>query len=153
MIDWSRSEAMISRYFSVHEVLWLPSWRCEASEDDGLTDEIKSEIVRLAKKLDIVRERIGEPIVIHSWYRPRAYNKEIGGAKNSGHQSLGPWSAVDFSAGMPGCSSRGESCDKLRAMIMPWLEELDLRLENNGKDAPWVHLDTKEVVLSRYFRP
>jgi hypothetical protein len=150
--DWSNSESMISRHFSVHESLWLPVWRREATEADGLDDQVKAQIVRLAEKLDVVRDRIEVSIVVHNWFRPFKYNRECGGAPASGHMCLGPWSAVDFSAALPGTSSRGQSCDRLRAMILPWLEELDLRLENNGPEAPWVHLDTKPVVLSRYFR-
>jgi hypothetical protein len=152
-IDWDRPESMISRFFSVHEAIWLPSWRREADEDDGLNERVKAEILRLAGKLDTIRERIGVPIVVHCWYRPPAYNRFIGGAKESAHMCSGPWSAVDFSAAMPGAANRGESCDKIKAMVLPWLQELDLRMENNGQGATWVHVDTKPIVLSRYFKP
>ena len=153
MIDWSAPEAMISRHFSVHEALWLPTWRREADEEDGLDERVKAELVRLAKIMDIVRDRIEVPIVVHCWFRPKAYNALVGGAQGSAHTCGGPWSAVDWSAALPSCQSRGESCDKLRAMILPWLEEFGLRMENNGPGAPWVHLDTKPPVATRYFKP
>ena len=152
-IDWANPEAMISKHFSVHEALYLPSWARQATEADGLNESVKAEISRLALLVDIVCDRLEIKPVVHCWYRPRGYNKEVGGAKNSSHLSEGPWSAIDFSAAVPGCDSRGKSCDLLRAKILPMLEELGLRMEKNGKDAPWIHLDSKPPIFTRYFRP
>lgn len=152
-VDWSNPESMISQHFSVHEALYLPSIARQANEADGLNDSVKSEIIRLAGLVDIVCNRLEIKAVVHCWYRPRGYNKDVGGANNSAHLSEGPWSAIDFSAHVPECESRGESCDLLRAKILPMLDELGLRMEKNGKDAPWIHLDTKPPIFTRYFRP
>jgi hypothetical protein len=155
MVDWSKPESMVSKHFSVHEALYLPSWARMSTEKDGLSDAIKAEIVRLAGKVDIVCDRLGIRATVHCWYRPRAYNKAVGGAANSGHICDGPWSAVDFSAAASDAQSRGEGCEILRKRILAagLLDELDLRMENNGPDAPWIHLDTKPIVFQRYFRP
>lgn len=152
-MDWGKPESLISRHFSVHEALWLPGWSKEATAAEGLNDHVKKQIVRLAEKLDVVRDRIGVHILVHNWYRPEAYNHYVHGAPQSAHMCALDWSAVDWSAALPGTKTRGESCDKLRAMILPWLQELDLRMENNGDGATWIHLDTKPLVLQRYFRP
>lgn len=42
-------------------------------------------ILRLAKVLDVIRDRAESPVRIHSCYRSRPYNMAIGGAMNSQH--------------------------------------------------------------------
>ena len=79
---------------------------------------------------------------ITSWWRPKKYNDLIGGAKKSWHITGG---ACDFTC-------FGISADKIREILEPYLDDLDLRME----DLPgsnWVHLDDKETDGARFFRP
>ena len=79
-----------SKYFTWGEALWLPSVEGYAAPDSAQ----QSNISRLAKELDRVREHFGRPMNVHSWLRPERYNQLIGGAKASLHR-VGL--AVDFS--------------------------------------------------------
>jgi hypothetical protein len=106
--------------------------------------------------MDLIREFLGVPIHIHCWIRPilnnpnsehngQDYNAFVKGAKNSAHK-IG--SAVDFNA-------IGDKCiDTINKILHNnKLEELDLRMENNGPDPSWVHLDSFPVITRRYFNP
>lgn len=150
---WGDPESKISKWFSVHEALWLPSWQRYATESDGLNWQVKSAIIQFAVNvMDPARELLGVPLVIHCWYRPLAYNKYIGGAENSAHQCLGNWGAADFSGYLPGSDSRWESCNKMRALLIADLVRLNARMEN-APDTSWVHLDNHPISATRYFKP
>lgn len=153
MIDWSDPQSPISKHFKVREAVWLPSWSRSATEADGLNDHVKAQIVTLANLMDGVHEFIGIPVIVHCWYRPTAYNAFVKGAESSSHQCLGDYSAIDWSASVESVGSMRESCDVLKAALLPKLAEWGLRMENNGAGAPWIHLDTHPVISSRYFRP
>jgi hypothetical protein len=144
MVDWTDPKSMVSKYFSVHEALYLPTWARLATEDDGLTDEIKANLIILCQKMDIARDYFGRSINVHVTFRPLRYNKLIGGAPNSAH-AVGK--ACDFDIS-------GLTCDEARAKIMAddKLDEWNMRMEKrDGSD--WIHLDCYPVLHSRYFLP
>ena len=154
MIDWNNPKSKISKYFTVHEATFLPSWRCYHTP----TEEEKSEIIKLANIMDIIRKRIGKPIIVHCWIRPSSvncpsnarhrqdYNLFIGSiSKTSGH-IFGQ--AIDFHVMKHGGP---DECEKMRNTILPWLEELDIRMEK--MHGGWIHIDTKPVKNARYFKP
>ena len=150
MKDWKSPHARISRHFTVHEALFLPSW--------GIYHEPfeleQAAILRTAQWLDRVRDFVGRPIKVHCWLRPgkvncpgttwhgRDYNAAIGGAPKSAHR-LGR--AVDWSC--------GEDCATTRTKLKPKLEEWGLRMED--VTGQWVHLDDMPVGPSgkRFFKP
>jgi hypothetical protein len=151
-INWFDPAALISRHFSVHEALWLPKWGRLASAEDGLNDHVKEQLVRLADLMDEVRELLGVKVIVHCWYRPKRYNELTHGASGSAHQCEGDWAAIDFHVRFEGCEVPA-SCSRARAALLPKLAEIGLRMENNGPDAVWIHLDTRPPVHSRYFKP
>lgn len=63
----------------------------------GIPNRIPKELigaaVHTASKMELVREILGAPILINSWYRSPAVNKKVGGVANSDHQLA---VAVDF---------------------------------------------------------
>lgn len=144
VIKWDDPKCMISLHFTVKEALWLPQWHRLANESDGLTDEIKENLITLCQKLDIMRNFFDKPINIHVMFRPPEYNKLIGGAKNSSH-CLGK--AVDFDI-------IGLDCDTVRKMIMDAnkLEEWKMRMEDLP-GSPWIHLDITPIIAHRFFKP
>lgn len=158
MIDWTDPKAEVSKYFTVREALFLPKWARLASQADGLNLDAQVALQALFLKMDVVREFLNCPILVHVAYRPTAYNLEIGGAKNSAHiaglEHGTSVAAVDWSADL-GEDSAGENCDALRAHILPQLEEWGLRMEDNPPTSPWIHLDSRPVPEggSRYFKP
>ncbi len=149
-IDWNDEKSPISKHFTVREALWLPSWNRLAGAADGLDSRICGEIVRLAQILDLVREKIGAPFFVHSWYRPPAYNALIAGSPQSAHMSIGAWSACDFH--VQGHSDN-DGCALMRDAIRPNLSALSLRMENLA--GPWVHLDDRQPFNGqpRFFKP
>ena len=152
-IDWTNPACKISKYFTVKEALWLNKWNRMANEQDGLNDTVKANLLSLFKKMDIIRDYIAKPIIVHVTYRPKEYNKLIGGATHSAHlEGL----ACDFSSDITGDHVRnGQDCDKIKEMLIPCLEQWGLRLEDNGKGSGWCHVDLKEPGASgsRYFKP
>jgi len=155
MVNWDDHTDMISTYFSVGEALLLKSWSVYhiPSEDE------KANILDLAQRLDTVRERIGNAFIVHAWIRPTSvncpgsnydqknYNQFIGStAKNSGHIT---GQAVDFHVSG---SADPNGCQQMKRQILPWLEELGLRMEDNV-GGNWIHLDTKPVISKRFFTP
>lgn len=136
----------ISKHFTYRDALWLPSWNRAATEADGLTEEILSNLITLFQKLDQVRDFFGMPIIVHVAYRPEAYNKLIGGALGSAHM-IGK--AVDFHV-------YGSTCDAAKIKINEnnLLETLNLRMEHNPPGSGWVHLGNDwQEGHSRYFIP
>lgn len=144
MVDWTDPKSMVSKYFSVHEALYLPTWARLATESDGLTDEIKANLIVLCQKMDVVRDYFGSPINVHVTFRPPAYNKLIGGAPNSAHTA---GSASDFDIS-------GVICDDARAKIIAdgKLDEWNMRMEKNPGGS-WLHLDMYPPKPNRYFLP
>lgn len=154
-IDWNDPKCKISKYFTVHEALWLPSFRCYHNP----TEEERREIVMLAKTIDIIRLRIGRPIIVHCWIRPTSvnacntryhgknYNKYIGSTSTKSAHIFGM--GVDFHvSGFAG----PKGCEIIRQKILPLLEGLNIRMEY-GPDCPWIHIDTAPVKISRFFKP
>lgn len=166
-IDWTKPTSKISKYFTVKDCLYLPSWECYHIP----TEEEKANILKLAKTMDQIREYIGGPITITVWIRPGKvnskdldvtkiqpktpkqkealaeldYNKYIGGAKNSAHK-IGL--ACDW-------YSKGISCDEVRTKLLSKLEEFDIRVEDLP-GSKWVHTDKYPPTISggnRFFKP
>lgn len=150
-INWSDLNAKVSKYFTVHECTFLPSWGIHHTP----TDSEKEELVKLAKVMDDVREFLDRPVNVHVWIRPaevncpesphhgQDYNALVGGAPRSAHK-LGR--GVDFDC--------GESCDVTRQKLLVVLARFNLCMEKNP-GGPWVHLDNypPRGVGGRYFQP
>ena len=141
-----------SKYFTRHDAIYLPSWGREATSEDGLTPEIEESLKWFARNImDPIREELGVECKVHCWYRPPAYNKQCRGAPGSAHQAkVKNVCAVDFDPKYKGLT-QAAACKKARAIIIPMLEKLGARLENNGDDAGWLHVDSAPVVYARYF--
>ena len=146
-IDWNNPESKISEHFTVKEALWLPGWKRLANEADGLNDTVKTNLIKIFKKMDTVRNFLGKPIKVHCAYRPEEYNKSVKGAAHSSHKADVDSAAVDWDC--------GENCFETQKKLDPMLEGWELRMENNGSDATWVHLDNREVPPGgkRWFKP
>lgn len=161
-INWNDPKAKISRFFTVKEAIWLPEWnRLGNQPQDGLTDEVKKNLIQTFKWMDEIREWIGKPINVHLAFRSMAYHldlykrinekrikegkKPLSVPMNSGHLH---GVAVDFSV-------QGLSCDDVKRRILneKILEKYNLRMEDNGWGANWIHLDSRPVGPSGRFFP
>lgn len=76
----------ISEHFVWGEVLC----HCGCEFPEGLI----ANAIRTAEMAEAIRDELGEPMRVHSWYRCPAYNARIGGAPDSEHPRA---KAVDFS--------------------------------------------------------
>lgn len=150
-IDWNNPNSKVSKYFTVHEALYLPSWKVLHIP----SAEEKTNIVIHAKNMDKVRDFLEAPMVVHVWIRPilnnptssyhgQNYNAFVKGAANSCHK-IGL--ATDYHA-------IGMSCDEVRAKLDPKLEEFQMRMEKLP-GSTWVHNDSKELLPggNRFFIP
>ena len=135
------------QYFTHREALWLPTWKRMANGGDGLNDEIMANLIDTFKRLDRLRATVGRPINVHCAFRPPLYNKLVKGAPKSAHLT---GQAVDFDIW-------GLSCNAVRIYLIQhnMLEQLNMRMEDNGPAADWIHLDTKPVPPGglRFFKP
>lgn len=145
-INWLNGEAQVTTNLKVHDCLWLPQWNRLVNEEDGLTDEVKDNLINLCSKLEVVRHFLGDaPIIIHCMFRPLNYNEIVGGARGSAHLT---GQAADFHI-MGHNSPNG--CNDIRNQLKDHLEEFDLRMED--MQGPWLHLDTRSPHPNRFFKP
>lgn len=130
----------ISTHFTYKEALWLPQWGRMAEAKDGLTPAVLATLSHFLKTcMDPVRELFGKPINVHCCYRPEAYNILVKGAARSSHKALvSGVAAMDFDvAGIP--------CPVAKLLLVPHLARLGVRMEDNGAEASWIHLDNAPV--------
>jgi len=151
-VDWNDPTSPISKYFTVKNALWLPSWQIIHIPSESE----KANILKHAKNMDKIREFVGVPLRVHCWIRPGAlnnpksdkngqdYNAFVKGAKNSSHKT---GLATDYDA-------VGLNCDDVRAKLEPKLEEFNMRQERMP-GGNWVHNDSAELTTGghRYFVP
>jgi len=172
-INWADPKSKITSRFSVGEALTLQSWGVMHVP----SEEEKAAIISIAqgvgKAADVLEKQLGRHVSInvHAFMRPEKAN--IPGSKWNGQdynryiyetqvwKDLSPEEkakktvpksphrtghAIDFHiVGYEG----PEGCAKIRAILLPHLEELGLRMEDlNGG---WVHLDNLPVIHSRFF--
>ena len=153
-INWKDKNSHLTAHFTVHEALWLPSWRIYHKP----SDTEKKEIIRLAKAMEKIRALYGNSINIHCWIRPiktnasdsnkhgKNYNKAIGSSATKSAHVFGR--GVDFH--VKGKTGTAE-CAKVRKKIRPHLKEWNIRMEDiNGG---WIHIDTNPVRNKRFFKP
>lgn len=149
-IDWDNPESKVSRYFTVKDATWLPQWNRYAIEADGLDGHAKLALERIFNRLDLVRDLLDKPIVVHCAYRPLKYNQLVKGSATSAHVAR-MWqgshiAAVDFHV-------EGMTCDEARALIEPELAPMGIRMENNP-GSNWVHIDNRtHGPAGRFFAP
>lgn len=153
-IDWNDPGENISQFFTVHEALWLPSWR----EYHEPRLEEQKRIVEFADKMDEIREFLDLPIIVHVWIRPleaiipgskwdgHNYNQYIGSTSTKSAHIFG--GAMDWHAsGYAG----PEKCREIRNRLLPNLEVFGVRMEDIH--GGWIHNDDNPVGINRFFKP
>lgn len=152
-IDWSNPNCKITDNFTVHEALWLPSIKINHLPDVYE----RMNLVELLNKVQEIRNRINKPFIVISCIRPMYiqcysnqyigvnYNKMVNGSEYSPHMF---GRAIDFLVADIG---NKDEYANLRQKIVPWLEVLNLRMED--KDECKIHLDTYFVEKNRFFKP
>lgn len=85
-VDWDNFSAPVSKYFTVGEVTNLSTERIPHDA------EVQKNIIKIARKMDEIREWWDGPLGVNSWYRPWTVNRRIG--SNAPNHPSG--TAVDF---------------------------------------------------------
>lgn len=134
-INWTDSTRKLSRHFTVGEAITLHSWNRLATEEDGLTADVKVELVKLCGIMDEIRDIIGFPMNVHCMFRSVKYNEEVLHSLPKDVHSRG--CAIDFDCGPH------LTIEQTKAIVRPLLEKYKLRLE--GGTTSWLHMDTKAV--------
>lgn len=124
---------LISRYFS-----WNESVRSDVATRKGLdntpSEEIKAVILDTAQAADRLRDLLGHPINVHSWYRSPKVNTAVGGAKDSAHMQ---GSAIDLTCPLFGTPA--EIIEELRKSEIPFRKAI---VEfPNSPTGGWAHVD------------
>ena len=107
--------------------------------DNCLSIEILDNAYCFAKAvLQPLREKIGLPFLISSWYRSKALNEAVGGTHNSAHLKA---QAVDFVIG--GLSARQTYeivLETLKTLHIPFDQLIFESFTKDGQTTEWVHL-------------
>ncbi len=167
-IDWKNPQCKISKHFTVKEATYLPAWR--VYHKPSVAE--KKEILKLAKRMDVVRDFLEKPIRVHVWMRPakvnapgtkyhgKNYNRDVyvriwkkrglsaaqiakKKATNSAHKY---GMAIDW-------SPKGMKCAAARKQMVPKLKGWGkLRMEDIKGN--WIHNDTHKSKSGRlFFKP
>jgi len=109
----------------------LSEFRCK--DGTGVPPEYLCNVRVLATNLQVIRARIGQPLVIISGYRSPAHNTAVGGATNSQHLTA---SAADLRCSL--------SPDELRQVILDLIESGEIMQGGVGiYDDGTVHYDIR----------
>lgn len=95
------------------------------------TAEIKLAIIKTAEGMEMVREVLGAPIIVSSWYRGPKLNDAVGGRPTSQHCK---GEAVDFSC--PKFGTVQQVFDRIKASKIQYDQ---LIVEKVGTSA-WIHI-------------
>lgn len=134
-LDWSKASSMITTHFSVGEMTALHAWNRLATEEDGLTDEVKANLIKLCNVMEKVRAILGCGINSHCGFRSVKYNQEV--LKSIPHDVHSMGMAIDID------SNQTMTIEQAKEKIRPHLEELNIRME--GGTTTWIHLDIHAV--------
>ena len=115
----------LTENFALHE------FRCKDGTD--VPDELLEIVEELAKNLQVLREKIGKPIIVISGYRSPKYNRRIGGARKSQHMKA---KAADII--VPGMEP-----DEVREVILGLIKEGKMKRGGVGRYTRFTHYDIR----------
>lgn len=95
--------------------------------------ELTGNVTLLAQNLQVLRDHLGEPVHLNSGYRSPAYNKKIGGVKNSQHLQA---KAADITV-------KSKTPKELAAIIEKLISEKKMKQGGLGVYPGFVHYDIR----------
>lgn len=108
-------------------------WTCK--DGTPLPVELMPRTIILAVQLEVVREYLGEAIIIDSGYRPPAYNRKIDGAKQSRHMT---GEAGD-------CRCKRTKPAKFHAVVLELYRAGAIAIGGLGEYPTFTHVDVRGV--------
>jgi uncharacterized protein YcbK (DUF882 family) len=119
--------AKLTKNFSLEE------FKCKDGSD--IPNNALSNIIELAKNLQVLRDALGKSITITSGYRSQKHNAKIGGAKNSQHVK---GTASDIKV-------KGMTAKEVALVIEELIESGKMKEGGIGIYPTWVHYDIRGV--------
>lgn len=135
MIDWTDVTCQVTEHFSVGECLTLHEWNRLANEQDGVTDEVKANIVSLCQIMEQIRGILDCLINTHCIFRSVQYNEQVLHSLPNDVHALGM--AIDFDCG------DAHTIQEVKDILEPLLEQYGIRMERGT--STWIHLDIHPV--------
>lgn len=127
----SFKDGMVSVWFSYHEAT-----HSNTAVSRGLNNSpsptILYSIKSSARRLDEVRELLGTPILVNSWYRSPEVNKAVGGSTTSDHMT---GLSIDFVS--PKFGTPYQIC---LTILNSGIKYDQLIFETNSRGSQWVHI-------------
>lgn len=107
--------------------------------DNSLSIEMLDNAYCFAKAvLQPLREKIGLPFLISSWYRCKALNTAVGGSPNSAHTRA---TAIDFViSGLTALQTYETVLNALKTLHIPFDQLIFESFTKDGETTQWVHL-------------
>lgn len=107
--------------------------------DNSLSIEMLDNAYCFAKAvLQPLREKIGLPFLISSWYRCKALNEAVGGTLNSAHTRA---TAIDFViSGLSVQQTYETVLNALKTLHIPFDQLIFESFTKDGETTQWVHL-------------
>lgn len=121
----------LSKHFTLREATHsatAASIGIDNSPDNKSLEAIKD----TAMRMEAVRELLGHPIVVSSWYRNPRVNRAVGGSSTSDHMS---GRSVDFR-----CDGFGSPLSICKVIASSDIEFDQLIYETNSRGSQWVHI-------------
>jgi uncharacterized protein YcbK (DUF882 family) len=115
----------LTENFSLHEF--------DCNDGTPVPDALLGNVEALAEQLQILRNHLGERIMISSAYRHPAYNKKIGGKSNSYHLRA---MAADITV-------KSETPRQLKAIVEKLIEQKKVKFGGIGLYPGFLHVDIR----------
>jgi len=115
----------LTENFSLHEF--------DCNDGTPVPDELLHNVEALAEQLQILRDYLGERIMISSAYRHPAYNKKIGGKSNSYHLKA---MAADITV-------KSKTPRQLKAIVEKLIEQKKVKFGGIGLYPGFLHVDIR----------
>lgn len=131
----------LSKHFTLSEMT-RSDYALRNGLDNTPPPELRANLVRGCRDvLDVIEDKLGKPLIVHSGYRSPKVNAGIGGAKNSQHMTC---EACDFTV-------KGVSVAELFEIVRGLGVPFDQIIEEFGS---WVHISwgtswRKECLVAR----
>lgn len=124
---------MLSKYFTETEATHSQA-AARFNVSNVPSPEVMTTIIATAKQMDVVRELLGHPVYVSSWYRSEAVNDIVGGSASSAHMK---GCAVDFVC--PRFGSPRKIAEKLKHELVIPFDQIIVEFPNSPTGG-WVHI-------------
>lgn len=117
----------------MHKNFTIEELKCK--DGSPVPIEYLNNAMKLLDNLQVLRDYLGEPVRINSGYRSPAYNKAIGGAKNSQHMKA---TAADITV-------KSKTPKQVKAIIEKLIKEGKMHNGGIGLYPGFVHYDVRRI--------